>query len=112
MTTNYQRGYRAEIKVRRHLEDSGWKVVRAGGSKGEADLVAFKFDSPEKGHLDLLFVQVKRNMRVPSKEMKAFLRAFPPGEFFSTVKVAGAVVRDRKPGIEFEFYDGKGEVAG
>ncbi len=36
------RGYRAERKIRLMFEAAGWKVVRAGASLGEADLVCIK----------------------------------------------------------------------
>lgn len=36
------RGHDRERQVRKHLEDQGWLVVRAGGSLGIADLVALK----------------------------------------------------------------------
>jgi hypothetical protein len=39
---NKVKGYRAERKMRLILEGYGWKVVRAGGSLGEYDIIAFK----------------------------------------------------------------------
>jgi hypothetical protein len=36
------RGYRVERKIRQMLESDGWRVVRAGASLGEADLVCMK----------------------------------------------------------------------
>ena len=36
------KGYRVERQIRILLEKNGWKVVRAGGSLGEADLVCLK----------------------------------------------------------------------
>lgn len=36
------RGYRVERNIRILFEDAGWKVVRAGASLGEADLVCLK----------------------------------------------------------------------
>jgi hypothetical protein len=37
-----RKGYRAERKVRLLFEKNGWKVVRAGASLGEADLICIK----------------------------------------------------------------------
>ena len=37
-----KKGYRIERKIRLFLEKSGWKVVRAGASLGEADLICIK----------------------------------------------------------------------
>jgi len=42
MTNQKRRGYRAERTIRLLLEENGWKVVRAGGSLGEADLVCIR----------------------------------------------------------------------
>ena len=37
-----KKGYRTERKIREIFEKYGWKVVRAGGSLGEADLICIK----------------------------------------------------------------------
>ena len=42
MINHKRKGYRVERNIRLFLESSGWKVVRAGGSLGEADLVCIK----------------------------------------------------------------------
>lgn len=42
MTSQKRKGYRVERKIRLLLEGNGWKVVRAGGSLGEADLVCIR----------------------------------------------------------------------
>jgi hypothetical protein len=39
---NKRKGYRIERKVRQFFEKNGWKVIRAGASLGEADLICFK----------------------------------------------------------------------
>jgi len=39
---NKLKGYRVERKIRAAMEKRGWKVVRAGGSLGEADLICIK----------------------------------------------------------------------
>ena len=49
---NKMKGYRAERKVKLLLTEVGWKVVRAGGSLGEYDLIAFKEGS-------CIFFQIK-----------------------------------------------------
>ncbi len=49
---NKIKGYRIERKVKLILIAHGWKVVRAGGSLGEYDLIAFK-----NGHC--IFFQIK-----------------------------------------------------
>lgn len=40
--SEYQRGARLERQVKAFLEEEGWFVIRAAGSKGPADLVALK----------------------------------------------------------------------
>jgi len=47
-----KKGYRVERKIRKIFEKHGWKVTRAGGSFGDADLVCIK-----KGKC--LLIQVK-----------------------------------------------------
>ena len=42
MFLNKQKGYRIERKIRMEMEKNGWKVVRAGASLGEADLICIK----------------------------------------------------------------------
>ncbi len=39
---NRMRGYRVERKIRQRFESAGWKVIRAGASLGEADLICLK----------------------------------------------------------------------
>jgi Holliday junction resolvase-like predicted endonuclease len=48
------KGTRNEHKTRRYLEKRGWRCVRAGGSLGAFDLIAFS----RKG---IRFIQVKSN---------------------------------------------------
>lgn len=61
--TNYTRGRVAEWEMRRILENSGWRCVRAAGSKGPIDLVAFN----KRGLVRM--IQCKR-----FKENKSFLK--------------------------------------
>jgi len=51
--TRYTSGRRAEWKARDYLRARGYYVIRSAGSKGLADLVAFKTGRP------VLLVQVK-----------------------------------------------------
>ena len=36
------KGYRVERKIRQMFEKNGWKVIRAGASLGEADIICIK----------------------------------------------------------------------
>jgi len=42
MVKQKRKGYMVERKIRIILEKSGWRVIRAGGSLGEADLICIK----------------------------------------------------------------------
>jgi len=53
MTTPYQKGVRVENLLANELRARGWTVLRGAGSKGPADLVAWK--EPR-----VRFIQVKR----------------------------------------------------
>lgn len=72
--TAYATGTRFEHKVRTHLRDNGYTVIRAAGSKGDSkvDLVALK---PGQA----LFVQCKAD------------GALPPAEWDRLYEVAGWV---------------------
>jgi len=42
MNRNYNRGRAYEYKAKKALEQQGWTVIRAAGSHGPYDLIAFK----------------------------------------------------------------------
>ena len=42
MVVSKKKGYRTERKIKNIFEKYGWKVIRAGASLGEADLVCIK----------------------------------------------------------------------
>lgn len=65
MTTPYQKGVRAEYLLANELREQGWTVIRSAGSKGPADLVAWK-------EPDIRLIQVKRCCSVP--ELKRAIR--------------------------------------
>jgi hypothetical protein len=66
MATNYDRGRAHEYRTRDLLLADGYEVVRAAGSKGPADLMAFKPGQT-------LAVNVKRD-RLSATEWDAFYR--------------------------------------
>ena len=63
--SGYAVGSALERQVKKDLEERGYWVVRAAGSKGPADLVALSLRS--RGYESVLLVQVKRT-RNPSIE--------------------------------------------
>jgi Holliday junction resolvase len=63
-TSNYARGRALEHRVRTHLREQGYEVLRTAGSKSKVDLVALKTGQ-------LLFVQCKRSGALPPAEWNA-----------------------------------------
>ena len=62
--SNYARGRDLEHRVRTHLREEGFEVLRTAGSKSKVDLVAIK---PGQ----ILFVQCKRSGALPPAEWNA-----------------------------------------
>jgi Holliday junction resolvase len=62
--SNYARGRDLEHRVRTHLREQGYEVLRTAGSKSKVDLVAIKTGQ-------LLFVQCKRSGALPPAEWNA-----------------------------------------
>ncbi|GAA1431702.1 hypothetical protein GCM10009601_51210 [Streptomyces thermospinosisporus] len=62
--SNYLRGRDLEHRVRAHLRDEGYEVLRTAGSKSKVDLVAIKAGQ-------ILFVQCKRSGALPPAEWNA-----------------------------------------
>ena len=57
MATNYAKGRRQEWNLKKALEADGWTVIRAAGSKGPYDLVAFP--RSDFGNQRVIALQVK-----------------------------------------------------
>jgi Holliday junction resolvase len=83
----YRKGYRAEKKVRRILEESGYSVVESRGSHGPVDLVAWN-------DRYVLLIQVKCN-RPPSEKEEDALRMIPGP---SNMQRWVYLIRNRAPG--------------
>ena len=64
MTSNYEKGRALEHRVRTHLREEGYEVLRTAGSKSKVDLVAIKAGQ-------ILFVQCKRSGALPPAEWNA-----------------------------------------
>jgi len=67
--TNYQRGYKAERELMEVLLGRGYYVMRAGGSRGSADLLA-------GDGRKVLAIQVKRNASPFSMQERMALTHF------------------------------------
>jgi len=67
------KGYRIERKIRIMFENRGWRVVRAGGSLGDADLICVK-----RGNCVLLQIKsTKKKTFYYYEYMKPKLEGFP-----------------------------------
>jgi len=66
--TNYARGANFERDVKRDLEGRGYLVIRAAGSHGIMDLVAFKARWTDEGAI--WFIQAKLNGKLSPAERK------------------------------------------
>ncbi|HEX59123.1 MAG TPA: hypothetical protein ENF26_03115 [Methanomicrobia archaeon] len=90
--TAYARGAAFERKVRRLLEEDGWFVVRAAGSKGIVDLVALR---ERDNVLRVQLISCKLNGYVPPAEREQLLelkRRLPHAEVLIAARRAGEVV--------------------
>ena len=74
------RGIKRERAVRKYLEEEGYWVIRAAGSKGDADLVALKAGKTP------LFVEVKSDVAGPFAHFRPADRA----ELLAAAEKAGA----------------------
>lgn len=100
MVLGKKKGYRTERKIKAIFEKYGWKVVRAGASLGEADLVCLK-------NKRCLLIQAK------STKNKTFyyygymgerLEGFP---FYVVVDFGYGKIRITKPKEKITSKDGK-----
>ena len=90
MMKNKKKGYIIERKIKLLFEKHGWKVVRAGGSIGEADLVCVKNGK-------CIFIQIKSSKKQALYYYgykKDFLEGFP---FYLLVDFGYGKIRILKP---------------
>jgi Holliday junction resolvase len=86
--TNYSRGRALEYDTRDLLKAEGYEVIRAAGSKGKIDLVAFKTG-------EWLFVQCKIDGWIPPAERAELWR-------LAKIADAQALVAFRDKGVKFK----------
>jgi Holliday junction resolvase len=99
MVFSKRKGYRVERKVRLLLEKNGWKVVRAGASLGEADLICIK-----NGKCMLLQIKsTKKKMFYYYGYMKNKIEGFP---FYLVVDFGYGKIRILYPRKKVEVNDG------
>jgi len=97
--TNKHKGYRTERKIRLLMEKNGWKVVRAGASLGEADLICI-----HRGVC--VFLQIKSTKKKTFyyyEYMKKELEGVP---FFVVVDFGYGKIRVLHPQPKVKISDG------
>lgn len=77
MATHYSRGRSYEYKAKTELESEGYTVIRAAGSHGPYDLVAFKGNQPVR------CIQIKRT-KVDGGVRALFNKFKPTGGYSDT----------------------------
>lgn len=99
MASSKVKGYRIERKIRKMFEARGWKVIRAGASLGEADLVCIK-----KGKCVLIQVKSSKKKTFYYYDYrKRRLEGFP---FYLVVDFGYGKIRICKPQIKVSVEDG------
>lgn len=94
-----KKGYRTERKIRKIFEKYGWKVIRAGGSLGEADLICIK-----NGKCLLFQIKSKKAEKLYYYGyMKDKLEGFP---FYLIVDFGYGNIRVLKPKKNIKASDG------
>ncbi len=96
---NKRKGYRVERKIKLMFAKKGWEVVRAGGSFGAYDLIAFKNGK-------CLFLQIKstkKNTLYYNGYKKDSFEGFP---FFLVVDFGRNNIRVTKPNEKIRIEDG------
>jgi hypothetical protein len=97
--TSKAKGYRVERKIRILLENNGWKIVRAGASLGEADLVCLK-----DGKCILLQIKsTKKKVFYYYEYMDKKLSGFP---FYLVVDFGYGAIRATPPKQKVTATDG------
>ncbi|MFH0837135.1 MAG: hypothetical protein V1870_03325 [Candidatus Aenigmatarchaeota archaeon] len=96
-----RKGYRVERNIRIIFKNSGWRVMRAGASLGEADLVCFKT-------MKCILLQVKSTKKKTFyyyDYMKNDIEGFP---FYLVVDFGYGVIRVVQPKKIIKTTDGVG----
>lgn len=95
-----KKGYRVERKIRLMFEKSGWHVIRAGASLGEADLICMK-----RGKCILLQIKSSRKKALYYYGyMKKELDGFP---FYLVIDFGYGNIRMLYPKYKATTYDGQ-----
>ena len=95
------KGYRTERKIRGIFEKYGWKVVRAGASLGEADLICIK-----NGRCILLQIKsTRKKIFYYYDYMEKSLEGFP---FYLVVDFGYSRIRILLPKSKINIQDGIG----
>ena len=71
---NYQKGRRFEYRVKKHLEDKEYYVIRSAGSKSAFDLVAIPTVDNVSLLSETIFIQCKYGQKITKKERDALVK--------------------------------------
>jgi Holliday junction resolvase len=94
-----RKGYRVERKIRQMFERNGWKIVRAGASLGEADLIGIK-------NMKCILLQIKSTKKKTFyyyDYMENELEGFP---FYLVVDFGYGKIRILSPNKKVKIEDG------
>ena len=95
-----KKGYRTERKIREIFEKYGWKVVRAGGSLGEADLICIK-------NKKCILLQVKSTRKEPFYYYGYCSKEFEGFPFYLVVDFGYGKIRITKPKQKITLKEGE-----
>lgn len=93
------KGYRAERKIRLLFEKYGWKVVRAGASLGEADLICIK-------NKKCILLQIKSTRKETFYYYGYRKNKFEGFPFYVVVDFGYGKIKISKPMVKIEKKDG------
>lgn len=95
-----RKGYRVERKIRQMFEKTGWKIVRAGASLGEADLICLK----NKKCILLQIKSTRKKTFYYYDYSESTLEGFP---FYLVVDFGYGKIRALRPKQKIEIMDGQ-----
>ncbi|MEM5844333.1 MAG: hypothetical protein QXX07_00850 [Candidatus Aenigmatarchaeota archaeon] len=100
MVVSKKKGYRVERKIRKIFESYGWKVVRAGASLGEADLICIK-------NKKCILLQIKSTKKDALYYKGYFSDKFEGFPFYVVVDFGYGKIRITKPKEKITLEEGK-----
>ena len=100
MVLTKKKGYRVERKIRKLFEKYGWRVVRAGASLGEADLICIK-------NKKCILLQVKSTTKDTFYYYGYSSKKFEGFPFYLVVDFGYGKIRITKPKQKISLKEGE-----